>query len=68
MFVKIFRKKTSMTKRRDLVKILLRAGFVSKGGTKHEKFEKGSIAVRVKRHREIDDVTAKRILRDAGLR
>lgn len=54
--------------RRDLVKLLLEAGFVSLGGTKHEKFKKGSITVPVKRHRVIADEAAKGILRQAGLR
>lgn len=54
--------------RRELVKILLRAGFESRGGTKHEKFQRGNVQVRVKRHREIDDDTAGKILRQAGLR
>ena len=57
-----------MTKRRDLVKMLLKAGFEPDGGTKHEKFTKGSITVKVQRHREIPDASAKKILRDAGLR
>lgn len=54
--------------RRELVNILLAAGFRSKGGTKHETFTNGKVLVRVKRHREIEDQVAKRILRDAGLR
>lgn len=54
--------------RRVLVKLLEGAGFESRGGTKHEKFTKGSITVKVKRHREIDNETAKRILKQAGLR
>lgn len=57
-----------MTKRRDLVKMLLKAGFVSEGGTKHEWFANGKVRVSVKRHREIDDITTKKILREAGLR
>lgn len=57
-----------MTKRRDLVRMLLKAGFESEGGTKHERFNNGKVTVSVKRHREIDDATAKKILRDAGLR
>ena len=57
-----------MTKRRDLVKILLKAGFVPDKGTKHEKFKKDDATITVKRHREIPDPIAKRILRDAGLR
>ncbi|MEG0050331.1 MAG: type II toxin-antitoxin system HicA family toxin [Clostridia bacterium] len=53
--------------RRELVKMLLYAGFWSKGGTKHERFTNGKITVQVKRHREIEDETAKRILKQAGL-
>ena len=54
--------------RRELVRILLQAGFVSRGGTKHEVFVKGRVRVLVKRHREIEDQSAKKILRKAGLR
>lgn len=54
--------------RRELVRILTNAGFKSIGGSNHEKFRRGSVTVRVKRHREIEDETAKRILRQAGLR
>lgn len=57
-----------MTKRRDLVKMLLKAWFESVGGTKHEKFTNGVITITVQRHREIPDLIAKRIFRDAGLR
>ena len=51
--------------RRDLVKILLDAGFVPVGGTMHERFESGHVVVQVKRHREIGEAMAKRILRQA---
>lgn len=54
--------------RRELVRILEEAGFISRGGTNHEKFVKGDKLVLVKRHREIEDRIAKRILRQAGLR
>lgn len=54
--------------RRELIRILEEAGFISKGGTNHEKFVKGDKLVLVKRHREIADQIAKRILRQAGLR
>lgn len=54
--------------RRELVKMLLDAGFMSSGGTKHEKFVRGDCTVMVKRHGEIHDVEAKGILRQAGLR
>lgn len=54
--------------RRELVRILEEAGFVHRGGTNHEKFTKGTVTVMVKRHRDIPAQTAKRILRQAGLR
>lgn len=54
--------------RRELVRILADAGFESVGGTKHEKFYKDGVTVMVKRHNEIPDQTAKKILRQAGLR
>lgn len=57
-----------MTQRRELVKRLLEAGYISDGGTNHEHFIKGDKTVLVPRHREIPDQTAKRILRQAGLR
>lgn len=55
-------------KRRDLVKILKQGGFRSDGGTKHEHFTNGKTTVMVKRHNEIADQAAKKILRQAGLR
>ena len=36
--------------RRELVRILKAAGFISKGGTNHEKFYKDGKTVLVKRH------------------
>ncbi len=54
--------------RRELVRILESNGFVSRGGANHEHFCKGAKMVLVKRHREIEDEVAKRILRQAGLR
>lgn len=57
-----------MTKRRDLVKQLEDAGFWSEKGTRHEHYTNGKVTVMVKRHREIPDQIAKKILRQAGLR
>lgn len=54
--------------RRELVRILEANGWVSRGGTKHERFWKDGNVVQVKRHREIADQIAQRILRQAGLR
>jgi predicted RNA binding protein YcfA (HicA-like mRNA interferase family) len=60
--------KEAEMQRRELIRILEEAGFISKGGTNHEKFVKGDKLVLVKRHREIEEQIAKRILRQAGLR
>ena len=57
-----------MTKRRVLVKQLLDNGFYANGGTNHEHFTNGDVTVMVKRHREIPDEIAKKILRQAGIR
>ena len=57
-----------MPKRRDLVRELERAGFVSQGGTNHEKFaHPDGRATVVPRHREISEVMANVIRRQAGL-
>jgi len=57
-----------MTKRKDLVRELVRAGFREVGGTKHGKFRCGRITVVVPRHSEIKDQLADAIRREAGLR
>ncbi len=49
-----------MTKRRDLVLLLTKNGFWSVGGTRHEKFTNGKVTVLVKRHREIEDIVARK--------
>lgn len=58
-----------MTKRRDVVRILESYGFHPDKGTKHERFEhRDGRWVMVPRHREIPDVMAQRIFREAGIR
>ena len=57
-----------MTKRRDLVRELERAGFERAKGTKHGKYKKGSTTVMVPRHGEIKNQMANAIRREAGLR
>ena len=57
-----------LMQRRMLIKQLMDNGFWSDGGTKHEKFTNGRYTVLVKRHQEIPDQIAKRIMREAGLR
>lgn len=57
-----------MTKRKDLVRELVRAGFVEVRGTKHGKYRKDGVTVMVPRHSEIKDQLAAAIRREAGLR
>lgn len=57
-----------MTKRRALVKELTDAGFVSKGGKRHEVFVKPGFRTEVPRHSEIKDKMANIIRKQAGLR
>lgn len=54
--------------RRELVRELLKAGYHSIGDTKHERFERDGHIVQIKRHGEIGEKTAERILRQARLR
>lgn len=56
-------------KYRDLVKQLKQAGYKKVRDGDHEIYEKpGGRPVMVPKHREINENTAKQILRDAGLR
>ena len=57
-----------MTKRRDVVRFFTDRGFVSKGGTKHEKFTNGQVTIMIKRHREIEDEVFEKLKGQAGLK
>lgn len=55
-------------KRKDLISRLTDAGFVLKRhGGEHDIYVKGDITVVVPRHAEINEITAKKILKQAGL-
>lgn len=57
-----------MTKRRDLVRLLVRDGFAPDGGTKHERFSHpDGREASVPRHREIRALTARPILAQASI-
>lgn len=58
-----------MTKKRDLERELILAGWVKlKGvGSAHDKFRKGSKVIVVPRHRELNDITAEAIRKEAGI-
>lgn len=57
-----------MVKRRDLVKELIEAGFTSRGGKNHEVFAKPGFRTAVPYHRELKEITAGEIRKQAGLR
>lgn len=55
-------------KRRDLIKKLEAVGFRFKEhGGNHDTYKRGSDIEQVPRHREINEITAKRILKKWGL-
>jgi len=56
-------------KRRELIKKLEMAGFkLVREGSKHSIYQRGSDATQIPRHREVDEETAKSILRRWNLR
>ncbi|MCC8014470.1 MAG: type II toxin-antitoxin system HicA family toxin [Eubacterium sp.] len=55
-------------KQRDLIKKLEAAGFEFKGhGGNHDTYQRGSDIEQVPRHKEINEITAKKILKKWGL-
>jgi mRNA interferase HicA len=56
-------------KRRDLITRLKAGGYeLHRHGAEHDIYINGTTAVQVPRHNEIKESTAKRILKDAGLK
>ena len=56
-------------KRRDLIETLVRNGFeLYRHGSNHDIYRKGNIQIAVPRHKEINEETAKAILKEAGLK
>lgn len=56
-------------KRRDLIKKLEDAGFkFERDGSSHDIYRRGSDEEAIPRHREINETTAKRILKRWGLK
>ena len=56
-------------KQRDLVKMLKRAGFkLKRHGGNHDTYQRGSDFENVPRHREIDEMTARGIIKKWGLK
>ena len=54
-------------KREKLISALVNAGFVLAGGTRHDKFRRDSVTVMVPRHTEVNEMLARKILKDAGI-
>lgn len=56
-------------KQRDLVKKLEEAGFVFKEhGANHDTYKRGCDTEQVPRHKEINEITARKILKKWGLK
>lgn len=56
-------------KRRDLIKKLENAGFIFKEhGGNHDTYKRGSDTEQVPRHKEINEITARSIIKKWGLR
>ena len=57
-------------KRRDILKKLHSAGYsvIRDDGSHTNLWKPGSRVIQVPRHREINEITAKQILKDAGLK
>ncbi|MBQ6966706.1 MAG: type II toxin-antitoxin system HicA family toxin [Lachnospiraceae bacterium] len=54
-------------KRRDLIKRLQSAGFLfERNGASHDVYKRGNEEVTIPRHREINEILAKEILKKAG--
>lgn len=54
-------------KHRDLIDALLKAGFVLERTGKHDIYVKGNVEVQIPHHREVNEITAKSILKKAGV-
>ncbi|MBO4872234.1 MAG: type II toxin-antitoxin system HicA family toxin [Lachnospiraceae bacterium] len=55
-------------KRKDLIELLLKAGFrFYRSGSKHDIYKRGEEEEQVPRHREINEILAKRIIRKWNL-
>jgi mRNA interferase HicA len=56
-------------KKADLERKLKKAGFVLKrNGSRHDVWGNDEINLAIPRHRDIDEMTAKAILKDAGIK
>lgn len=58
-----------MMKHRDLVKKLLKAGFeFYEHGSNHDRYKRGDVIETIPRHREVNEITAKMILKRNGIK
>lgn len=56
-------------KRRDLIKLLEKGGFkFERHGSEHDIYVRGDETEEVPRHKEINEITAKQIIRRRGLK
>ncbi len=57
-------------KRRDIDRMLKKAGWIIEPGGNHDLAkhpQRPGVKIPIPRHKEVNEITAKRILRDAGL-
>jgi len=63
------KRKEKKMKQKDLIKKLTSAGFVFKEhGGNHDTYKRGTDTEQVPRHKEINEITAKKILKKWGLK
>ena len=61
-------RRANRLKHRDITDALAKAGYKVVRTGRHEIWVKGNVAVQVPHHREINELTAKSILKKAGVR
>lgn len=69
MRIIIIRKEVMLLKSKDLIGSLTKNGFeLHRHGSNHDIYRKGNITIAVPRHKEINEDTARDILKEAGLK
>ena len=54
-------------KHRDLIDAITKAGFVLERTGKHDIYVKGDIEVQIPHHKEVNEITARSIMKKAGV-
>lgn len=68
MRIIIFELRRRLMKKKDLIKLLKKNGWVLlRNGSNHDIYSNGSYNISVPRHKEIKEITARGILSEAGI-